>query len=785
MGREYSELSSYDFECLIRDLLQAEWNEHIEIFSPGPDGGIDLRLLRSNGKDVYIQCKHSPNKNYSDLRSTVKQEAAKIRGKLHGEYWFATSANLTAKNKSEICDEFGRDILSESRILWRGDIDNLLQRHPRVEQANYKLYITSQAVLQRILNSKAFSRNEAFLQRAKDRARIFVQTSAFSEARSILNNMHTCLITGEPGIGKTTLAEMLILSMIDEGYECIVIEENISEAEELFHSNTKQVFYYDDFLGQVSLAEKLGKNEDSRLVRLIKRLENEPDHKLILTTREYLFRQALRTYERLGDRALQLKKYTLDLQSYNRLHRAHMLYNHVYYSKLPRSAAQSLLTQKRYKAIIDHTNYSPRLIEFIVNLVESGLESSAQSSFADQALLALSNPSDLWRHAYEEQLSPHARDLLLVLASLGSAEIGQLEAALRAYYFAITGRADPTLRVRKVLEEVDGVFVRTDARMHTPDILVQLANPSFRDYINGYIRENLYLLDNILDSTVFVEQIEAVFEWGWDERNLDLSDSEYALKRAKTKHLLPKMIERLADLITMPRTLKPSEINSPFDFRHQKLLATQRLYLYLELSRLAGNQPSGENLKKVISYVLNAWNDSRSPDRGLKEAAILIVRVIHEDFSSNEGLAPIADYLANLYENQLSHPEDFQFLDEYYSIVDPGREDDIRESFVSFVPRYVDTLLTGDPEHTERGLNGLLEAAESFEVDIDEQIGELQVAVEDYNDEQQRKSRGQQAAIKATGLTLEEIYRERSAAEALDHEVDGLFQTLVEGRDDQ
>lgn len=50
--RAFQNLSAYDFELLIRDLLSAEHQVQYEAFSAGPDGGIDLRAQRQNGTTI-------------------------------------------------------------------------------------------------------------------------------------------------------------------------------------------------------------------------------------------------------------------------------------------------------------------------------------------------------------------------------------------------------------------------------------------------------------------------------------------------------------------------------------------------------------------------------------------------------------------------------------------------------------------------------------------------------------------------------------------------------------
>ena len=65
---DFSDLSDYDFEVLVRDLLQEELNVRLTTFSPGRDRGIDIRLL-SNGNqlNLVVQCKKWDPANWSGL----------------------------------------------------------------------------------------------------------------------------------------------------------------------------------------------------------------------------------------------------------------------------------------------------------------------------------------------------------------------------------------------------------------------------------------------------------------------------------------------------------------------------------------------------------------------------------------------------------------------------------------------------------------------------------------------------------------------------------------------
>ena len=52
------------------------------------------------------------------------------------------------------------------------------------------------------------------------------------------------VISGEPGIGKTTLAEMLLFAHLEQGFAPVVVEGGIEEAKRLFDRSQKQIFYF-------------------------------------------------------------------------------------------------------------------------------------------------------------------------------------------------------------------------------------------------------------------------------------------------------------------------------------------------------------------------------------------------------------------------------------------------------------------------------------------------------------------------------------------------------------
>jgi hypothetical protein len=317
------------------------------MFAAGPDGGVDLLLGVRLAKGVVVQCKHFWRSGFSKLRAQfAKKELAKISKLKANRYIVATSVALTPANKEELLDILKPYCLGLDDIYGRDDLNALLRTHSVVETAHYKLWLTSTAVLKRVLRQGSVVWNALSKAEIERKMSLYVQTPAFGVALKILKEHNYCVISGTPGIGKTTLAQILVTRLIEDGFELIAVRDDIGEALQALDLSTRQVVYYDDFLGHSSLGERLGKNEDRSIIRLLEEAKRSKTLKVILTTREYILNDARRSYEALSGREIEIAKCIVAVEDYTRGHRARILYNHVYFSDLSSDYAAALVLKQ-------------------------------------------------------------------------------------------------------------------------------------------------------------------------------------------------------------------------------------------------------------------------------------------------------------------------------------------------------------------------------------------------------------------------------------------------------
>jgi DNA polymerase III delta prime subunit len=500
-------LTDLDFEILCRDLLVDRLQVPLELFAPGVDKGVDLRHFESKDRTLVVQCKHwSTSSRAALIRHMRVSEKPKIDSLQPQRYILATSANLTVKAKDELLKILHPYTTSGSDILGLLEIIEELRYRPHIVRRHIRLWLNSTEVLQSLLNRSIVSRSQALRDDIQATLRTYVPNESFSRAHALLEDRHVCIIAGIPGVGKTTLAQALSAVYLESEYELVDITDDVGEIDEAWSEDRPQLFYFDDFLGQTALDDKLNKNEDRRLLSLIRRIHSSKTKRLILTTREYILAQARERYERLANASFDPLTAIVDMSDYTPTLRAEILYNHVFFSGLSRVAKASFAAPAKHLPIVSHPNFNPRLIEMtLTGSVTEGVEADPATAILDN----FNNPNALWRHIVEHQLDRSKLALLETLFTLHpTASLDVVQDSWRRYGRE-WGEAPTSLQFKASLRALDGTMIRTSRSASGDKILISFHNPSIRDYLRDYLAENDDVLLSLLRSMHRFDQVVA------------------------------------------------------------------------------------------------------------------------------------------------------------------------------------------------------------------------------------------------------------------------------------
>lgn len=733
-------LSPFDFENLTRDVLQEHYDIDLESFTTGRDEGIDLRYSKEKNSKLIVQCKRYDN--YNSLKSKLKEECQKVKTLNPQKFILSTSVGLTPRNKDEIMKIFDGYIEKPSDIFGKNDLNNLLGQYPEIEKKHFKLWLSSTNILHKLLHNDIIGRSDFEKENILREIKIYVQNKSYSEAVNIVNQYNYVLISGIPGIGKTILARILIYNYLLKDFELVVISSDIDEAEKLYERGKKQLFYYDDFLGRNFLEESLKKNEDHRLIRFIEKIKDSSNKKLIMTTREYILNQAKLKYEIFADSNLEIAKCIIDLEKYSKLIRAEILYNHLFYSNLPPGYIHALLIDRSYLKVINHPNYSPRIIQFMTD--KSKIDHISEREFFDFFIKNLNNPTNIWEHSFESQISKSSKYLLYtMLISDDQIFEEDLEESFWEFYKNESSKFNFEISREDFinsLKELENTFIKISkvqsnrnngvVEKNETKNLIQFQNPSIRDFLINKVRNNLNLIGSLIDSAKYLNQLFHVYTTNSKHQPYKiLLDDDLASK------LINKIIHEYESLEGIKVNIYPGKANKNY-WKVVKLSDIQKLYKIASFFKSQKYAKINNFIISQLSKIENKDNIHWSDKRFLIELLIIIRKdykiedkeYIKKTFSCIEWVGDIS----NLIKIKKYFPKLFRKLFNEDEAIE-----EMKKKIIQVVNLEIDSISLDTERniyYAEELISELGEFEENLEIEFQNEIMELEAMVAEGNE---------------------------------------------------
>jgi energy-coupling factor transporter ATP-binding protein EcfA2 len=554
----FQNLEPREFELLCRDLMQAylsrEYSKpiYLESFKEGKDGGIDFRGC-FDSELLVLQVKRY--QNFQDLKSQLKnKEIHKVKKLAPKRYILLTSLGLNPNDKNEILNIFTPYLQNTIDVFGQNDLNNLLVQFPEIEKTHYKLYLSSINILEKIIHNAINYESKSKLQKIKDNAKYYVKHQNFDLAMNILNANRFVVISGDAGVGKSTLANELALFFIaKENYQFIFVRGAIREAKDVFCDGKKQIFLFDDFLGYNHF-NGFNRNEEYSLVDFIEDVSDSQDKYLIITTREYILQQGIREYPILEK--INYTKSLIQQKVFDTEFRAAIFYNYLNYSNISYSTLESLIYSK--DDIIYHRNFSPRIIsEFFAKFVQK------ENSYAPFELKEyLNNPYTYWKNVFTT-LSKPSQALLLLLVTFEEPIVYHI--AFESFknltsYRELSPKGYEVQTFESAIAEITESFI---SLVHNPDAdflfketdhidlalsmgqlskakIIEFQNPSIKDFLVNYLSKYPDWIEHLIQSFVVFNQFFFIFNTNNDKQSIYDENAVYNIHSNKIPFTEPQ-----------------------------------------------------------------------------------------------------------------------------------------------------------------------------------------------------------------------------------------------------
>lgn len=432
------DLGWWEFERLCQALLQAAYGLVVEAWGGSGDHGRDAysaealdfpqRGTKANAPIVF-QAKFVQEANAAGadpapaLERAVAAEIVRIRKRREtgdweepGTYALLTNAPVRASLRKKLLNTLASALpASKPVICGEADMAAMLADAPDIRTSFPQLLGLQDLteLLRQAAGRDSQVRGDLIMQEAADLAPVFVPTTSYNKALVILGAHGFVVLTGPPEMGKTSIALMIALARLGDGWEAF----DCASPDDFFRVYEKskpQVFLADDAFGSTEYTPDRAERWARELHKVLRAVDAR--HVLLWTSRPAPLRLGLRqmqlhaSAETFPDPA----EVQVDASKLITEEKARILYRHCKAAGLSDVAKD--LVRAHAKFITHNRDFTPERIRRLVTRLNRLAEEELDEDAVEAAMATeLEQSTDRMAKSFERLSDEHKRLLISML----------------------------------------------------------------------------------------------------------------------------------------------------------------------------------------------------------------------------------------------------------------------------------------------------------------------------------------------------------------------------------